>query len=182
MHRGLVEGDDHALEAAVLKLRPEMLRIATRHVRSVDDAEDVVQDAWIAALAGIEHFEGRASLKTWLLRILAYRAMSAGRKAGRFLSLHQFPDPAGAAARAGPLPTLVSPTPDPEQAAVAGDLRDRVEKAITELPARQAEVVRLRDLEGWSPKEVSTRLGVSAGNQRVLLHRGRMQLREAVSR
>lgn len=182
LQRALVEGDDGALEAAVLQLRPEMLRLATRHVRSVDDAEDVVQDAWIAALKGIQRFEGRASLKTWLLRILAYRAMSAGRKAGRFLSLDQFADPAGVAARAGPLPTLVSPTPDPEEAAVVGDLRDRVEKAIAELPSRQSEVVRLRDLEGWAPGEVSARLGVSPGNQRVLLHRGRMQVRQAVPR
>jgi len=181
LHRALVEGDHAALERVVSRLRPEMLRLAERYVRSSDDAEDVVQDAWIAALAGIERFEARASLKTWLLRILTYRARSASRRGGRFISLSQLPAVSAPARQAFEQETaFVSSVPDPAEVAVVRDLRNRIEEALAELPRRQREVVRLRDLEGWSPGEVSSRLRVSAGNQRVLLHRGRLQLREAV--
>jgi len=158
-----------------------MLRLAADHVRSVDDAEDIVQDTWIAALAGIDRFEGRASLKTWLLRILSYRARSAGRRRGRFVPLSQLTDPAGSAGERMPVELFVDPTPDPEETAIGQDLRNRVEEALADLPQRQREVVRLRDLEEWSPKEVAARLRVSSGNQRVLLHRGRTLLRELIA-
>lgn len=181
LHRALVEGDDRALEAAVQGLRPQMLRLAGDHVRSADDAEDVVQDTWIAALAGIHRFEGRASLKTWLLRILSYRARSAGRRRGRFVPLSQLTDTVVTAGERTSLEPFVDPAPDPEEAAVGRDLRNRVEEALADLPQRQREVVRLRDLEGWSPGEVSARLRVSSGNQRVLLHRGRTLLRELIA-
>lgn len=182
LRRALVDKDDDALEAVVHELRPEMLRLAASHVRSTDDAEDIVQDTWIAALRGIERFEGRASLRTWLLRILTYRALSAGRRNGRIVPISHFagssesvPEPSTWA------PFLASTPPDPEETVLAQDLRERIEEALTTLPDRQQEVVRLRDLEGWSPREVSARLRVSPGNQRVLLHRGRLQLRELVA-
>lgn len=182
LRRALVEGDHRALETAVHELRPEMLRMAAGHVRSVDDAEDVVQDTWIAALAGIHRFEGRASLKTWLLRILTYRARTTGRLRRRFVPLSHLAGTSGAGTDACHLePFLVSATPDPEQAAIGQDLRDRVQRALVDLPSRQREVVRLRDLEEWSSGEVNARLRLSTGNQRVLLHRGRLRLREAVA-
>lgn len=182
LRRALVERDDEALEAVVHDLRPEMLRLAAAYVRSDDDAEDVVQDTWIAALIGIDRFEGRASLRTWLLRILTYRARSAGRRRSRFVPLSQFTGPSGDLEETSTYePFLVSPLPDPEETVLGRELRQRVEKALAELPGRQRAVVRLRDLEGWSPKEVCARLHVSAGNQRVLLHRGRLQLREIVT-
>lgn len=182
LRRALVERDDTALEAVVHDLRPEMLRLAAAHVRSHDDAEDVVQDTWIAALTGIDRFEGRASLRTWLLRILTYRARSAGRRRSRFVPLSQLTGHSG-----GPdltsthEPFLMSPPPDPEETVIGQELRHRLEEALADLPSRQREVVRLRDLEGWSPKEVCARLRVSTGNQRVLLHRGRLHLREIVA-
>ncbi len=182
LHRALVRGDDEALERIVRRLRPEMLRLATRHVRSVDEAEDVVQDTWIAALTAIKRFEGRASLRTWLIRILIYRALSAGRRNGRIVPISHVTGASGTAPEPpSSVPFLATPPPGPEEAVLAQDLRDRVEEALVTLPDRQREVVRLRDLEGWSPNEVSARLRVSAGNQRVLLHRGRLQLREIVA-
>lgn len=182
LRQALVDGDDDALRTVVRILRPEMLRVAASHVRSIDDAEDVVQDTWIAALAAIERFEGRASLKTWLFRILTYRARSAGRRDARVLPLSQLAAPSSRATETPEdAPLFVSPTPDPEEVVIAEDLRRRVEDALAELPQRQRQVVRLRDLEGWTPSAVSTHLKVSQGNQRVLLHRGRAQLRERVA-
>ena len=182
LYRALVEGDDVSLEAAVRHLRPEMLRLAAGYVRSEDEAEDVIQDTWIAALAGIHRFEGRASLRTWLLRILTYRARSTGRHRSRFVPLSQVSGAPGAAGDPpAPGPLLVCSRPDPEETAIARDLRTRVGHALSELPRRQREVVRLRDLEGWTPKEVCARLRVSTGNQRVLLHRARLRLRASVA-
>lgn len=182
LRRALVHRDDDALEAVVHELRPEMLRLAANHVRSTDDAEDIVQDTWIAALGGIERFEGRASLRTWLLKILTYRALSAGRRSGRIVPMSHLARLSGSVPELSTsAPFLTSTPPDPEETVLAQDLRERVEEALSTLPDRQQEVVRLRDLEGWSPREVSARLRVSPGNQRVLLHRGRLQLRELVA-
>ena len=182
LRRALVDRDDDALEAVVHDLRPEMIRLASDHVRSVDDAEDVVQDTWIAALSAIKRFEGRSSLRTWLLRILTYRARSAGRRNGRTLPLSHLTASSGSRPEpATPAPFLASPPPDPEQTVIVHDLQERIERALATLPDRQQQVVRLRDIEGWDSSEVSTRLGVSPGNQRVLLHRGRSQLRELVA-
>ncbi|MEK9501223.1 RNA polymerase sigma factor [Gaopeijia maritima] len=170
LHRALREGDDRALRRAVEHLHPEMLRLAEAHVASTDDAEDVVQDTWVAALRGITRFEGRASLKTWLMRILLYRARSSGRRASRFVPW----------SLVDAVQAMATPAPDPFQALVARELHLMLEAAILELPARQREVVRLRDLEGWTPDEVCRRLHISHGNQRVLLHRGRTRVRGAL--
>lgn len=182
LRRALMRGDEAALERVIHRLRPEMLRLAATHVRSVDDAEDVVQDTWIAALTAIDRFQGRASLKTWLFRILTYRARSAARHRGRFVPISQLTDGTPVFDRAwAHEPAMTSPDPDPEQTLLGLDLRRRIDEALAELPIRQRQVVRLRDLEGWSPKDVCSRLRLSPVNQRVLLHRGRLQLREKVA-
>lgn len=178
LHRALIQGDEHALADVVRRLRPEMLRVASRHVRSHDEAEDVVQEAWIAALRGVHRFEGRASLRTWLLRILVYRARSSVRGRHRLVPISQLL-PAGATEDG--LPDLISPPAGPEELLMERELRGQVETAVAQLPARQGEVVRLRDLEGWSPEEVCDHLDLSPGNQRVLLHRGRSQIRQLVT-
>lgn len=182
LRRGLVEGDGPSLASVVQQLRPEMLRLARRYVRSADDAEDLVQDTWIAALVGVDRFEGRSSLKTWLFRILTYRARSAGRRERRLVPMSQLAGssdiPFDPSVRD---PLFVSSAPNPHEVTIGRDLRNRVEAALEELPSRQREVVRLRDLEGWSSNEVRERLRVSHGNQRVLLHRGRLQLRKLVA-
>lgn len=182
LRQALVDRNDGALRTVVRALRPEMLRLAASYVRSGDDAEDVVQDTWIAALGAIERFEGRASLKTWLFRILTYRARTTRRRDARTLPLSQLAVPSSSVPEtAEGTPLFVSSTPDPEEVVIARDLRERVEEALVRLPRRQQEVVRLRDLEGWTPSAVSTHLKVSQGNQRVLLHRGRSQLRARVA-
>lgn len=182
LRRALMRGDDAALERVVHQLRPEMLRLAAAQVRSVDDAEDIVQDTWMAALTAIDRFEGRASLKTWLFRILTYRARSAARHRSRFVPISHLTDGTPVFDHAwAHEPAMTSADPDPEQTLLGVDLRRRVEAALAELPTRQRQVVRLRDLEGWSPREVCSRLRLSPVNQRVLLHRGRLQLRQKVA-
>ena len=181
LRHALIERDDLALEQVVQGLRPEMLRMASRHVRSVDDAEDVVQDTWIAALSAIDRFEGRASLRTWLLRILANRARTASRHRSRVVPWSDMSPPSGEAWEpSSTLPSLHTPPPDPEADLVGRDLQARIEDAMPQLTARQRWMVRLRDLQGWSPPEVSRVMGVSPGNQRVLLHRARTRLRSLV--
>lgn len=181
LSRALRDGDEASLATAIDRLRPEMLRVAEGHVRSRDDAEDVVQDAWIAALRSIPRFEGRASLKTWLMRILVYRARTAGRRAARAIPWSQFEGAGpfgGARADTFEPGHLVASGPDPQQALIAGEFMESVERAMRTLPVRQRDVVRLRDLEGWTPAEVCERLQISRGNQRVLLHRGRLEMRD----
>lgn len=181
LHSALVLRDGAALETVVRSLRPEMLRLALLYVNSADDAEDVIQDTWVAAVSGIDRYEGRASLRTWFFRILTYRGRSASRHGSRFLPfsyLQKGGQMAGGAS--GTRPHLVSEGPGPEEELMNGQLRQRLETALAGLPVRQRDVVRLRDIEGWSMQEVCARMRLSPGNQRVLLHRARQQLRAAV--
>lgn len=183
LSRALIGNDVEALDAVVRSLRREMLGEATRYVGSRDAAEDVVQDTWLAALAAIDRFEGRSSLRTWLFRILTYQALNTVRRSRNFIPLSQLAPSAsireGAFAASRSL--FVAQTLDPEQALLGHDLRQRLERALLALPERQSEVLRLRDLEGWSTEEVCDRLSLTPGNQRVLLHRARSQLRLAVA-
>jgi RNA polymerase sigma-70 factor (ECF subfamily) len=148
-------------------------------VRSKDDAEDVVQDTWLAALLGVERFEGRASLRTWLLRILCYRARSAGERASRAIPASQLGGghPDAGDPLADRVPVFMSPAPGPEELLVASELSERIEACLGELPTRQRDVLRLRDIEGMSLESVCRTMALTPGNQRVLLHRARHQVR-----
>lgn len=175
----LVERDEAAFRTVSRNLGPEMLRIATRYVRSSADAEDVVQDTWLAALSAVQRFEGRSSLRTWLLRILSYRARTAGSRASRAVPVSQLRTAADG--RTPPFESLTPlfgrASPDPAAALLSSELRARVEACVARLPARQQEVLRLRDLEGRSAASVCRSMGLSPANQRVLLHRARRQVR-----
>lgn len=174
LHRALLERDPRALRDAVRDLEPDMLRAARFHVRSHDDAQDVVQDTWMAALRGVRRFQGRAALKTWLFRILSYRARSVARRADRCVPLSEL----GLDADLIPGPALLQqPFPSPDALLVAEELRRGVAEALEGIPERQRAVFHLRDVEGLSPEEVSRRLEVTGPNQRVLLHRARVRIR-----
>lgn len=174
LHRALLERDPRALREAVRDLEPDLLRAARFHVRSHDDAQDVVQDTWMAALRGIPRFEGRAALKTWLFRILSYRARSQARRADRCVPFSEL----GLDADLLPGPALLQrPSPSPDALLAASELRRGVAEALQGVPRRQRAVFRLRDVEGLSPEEVCHRLEVTGANQRVLLHRARARIR-----
>jgi RNA polymerase sigma-70 factor, ECF subfamily len=175
----LRNGDEEALVNLVSRYQQPMLRLARSFVPSQAVAEEAVQDTWLGLVRGIENFEGRSSFKTWLFRILVNRARSAGTKehaAAPTESLHAV-DPARFNAEgqwADPVDTWIE---ESEQRLDAAAWSPILKAALEDLPARQRQVVLLRDVEGLSHDEACSVLGISVGNQRVLLHRGRSQLR-----
>ena len=195
--RALRRRDEAAFDGVLDRLHSPMLRLAQVFVRSREDAEEVVQDTWLAALSGIDRFQGRSSLKTWLFRILVYRARTRGKREARTVPFSALAASAkgegdgfredarfGETPRAGTelfLSEEMHRTRNgPEDELLAAELRREIESAIGGLPARQREVVTLRDLEGWSAEEVCELLGLSEANQRVLLHRARVRVRDAI--
>jgi RNA polymerase sigma-70 factor (ECF subfamily) len=184
-------GDEAAFMELVDRYGPLMLRIALSHVSSRAVAEEVVQDAWVGVLRGLDRFEGRSSLKTWILRIVANQARTRGERERRSVPVSALtPDdaePAVDPARFRPFDDprypggwTLPPAPLPEERLLADETLERVRAAIARLPARQQEVILLRDVEGWEPEEVGDALGLTPGNQRVLLHRARSKVRNAL--
>ena len=174
-------GDEDAFMELVDRYGPVMLRIARAHTPSRAVAEEVVQEAWLGVLTGLERFEGRSSLKTWLLRIVANRARTRGERERRSVPLSSLEgddehsvDP-GRFAATGAWET--PPEAWPEERLLAGETLEQVKRAIATLPPRQQEVIVLRDVEGWDAEDVSQALQISDGNQRVLLHRARAKVR-----
>ena len=176
-------GDEDAFTDLVEKYRAAMLSIALSYVPSRAVAEEVVQDAWIGVLRGIGVFEGRSSLRTWLFRILINRAISAGTRERRSVPVDDM-RPVVDASRFDAAGNWKVP-PEPwadlvEDRATAAKMAARIVAAIEELPLRQKEVVTLRDVQCLTSSEVCAALGISAANQRVLLHRGRSKLRQVI--
>ena len=177
----LRSGDERAFVSLVERYQEQMLRLATSFVPSQAVAEEVVQDTWLAVLRGLDGFEGRSSLKTWLFRILVNQARTTGTKEHRSVPVPD-PEPAVDPARFDAAGGWADPPEHWVEAAEgrleAGKLADRLRALMDELPARQREVVLLRDVEELSSEEVCSVLAISDGNQRVLLHRGRSRLRQ----
>jgi RNA polymerase sigma-70 factor (ECF subfamily) len=196
--QSLRDGDEHAFKSLVERYHASLLRIARMYVPSAEIAEDVVQETWIAVLNGIDRFEGRSSLKTWIHSILMNIAKTRGQRERRSI-------PFSSAAAAGPDEPSVDPdrffSPDdpstpagaangwavpparwetPEESLLSGETRDVILNAIGELSPAQKEVITLRDLEGWSAPEVCNALDITETNQRVLLHRARSKVRAAL--
>jgi RNA polymerase sigma-70 factor (ECF subfamily) len=179
--RRLRSGDEHAFTGLVERYHQPMLALAASFVPNLAVAEEVVQDTWLAVLRGLDGFEGRSSLKTWVFRILVNRARTTGSREQRSVPVAD-PEPAvdpsrfdGSGGWADPPEHWIEAA---EGRVEAGKLAHRVRAWIDELPARQREVVLLRDVEGMSSEEVCTVLSLTEGNQRVLLHRGRSRLRQ----
>lgn len=174
-------GDEAAFAALVRRYQASLLRFAVSTVGSDAVAQEVTQDTWLAVVRGVERFEGRSSFKTWLFRIMLNRARSASYKeqrAGR-------PDDTIGDERFDANGAWADP-PEPwadraDDQLVAKQLAARVHDLLPELPDAQREVVILRDVDGLSAAEVASLLGVSEGNQRVLLHRGRARLRSLLA-
>lgn len=164
----------------VARYHESMLRLARSIVSSEAVAEEAVQDTWLGVVRGIERFEGRSSFKTWLFRILVNRARSAGAREQRHAlveSAHVV-DPTRFDTHgqwADPLEQWAQESDDRLEAAIWAPI---LKSALDEMPQRQRTVIVLRDVEGLSSDEVCAVLGISGGNQRILLHRGRSRLRE----
>ena len=176
-------GDEQAFVLLVARHHAAMLRLARTFVSSTAEAEDVVQDTWVGVLRGIGGFAGRSSFKTWLLRILVNRARSTGVRERRSVAIGDV-RPAVERTRFDASGAWMSPPQhwieDSEDRMLAEALAGRIQATLDELPPRQREVVMLRDVDGLSGKEVCEVLEISEANQRVLLHRGRSHLRQAL--
>ncbi len=176
----LRDGDEEAFVALVARYQAPMLRLARSYVPSRAVAEEAVQETWMGVVKGLERFEGRAAFKTWLFRILINRARSAGTREHRHATTepHHAVDPIRFDAKgqwADPLERWTEDSEDRLDAATWGPV---LQSGLEDLPPRQRRVVVLRDVEGLSGDEVCDLLDISAGNQRLLLHRGRTRLRE----
>jgi RNA polymerase sigma-70 factor, ECF subfamily len=176
----LRSGDEGAFVTLVSRYNGSLLRLARTYAPSEAVAEEAVQDTWMGLVRGIERFEGRSSFKTWLFHILMNRARSAGVREHRSLPIEDVElavDPArfdAAGAWAQPLGGWEA---DADDRLVAASWSSTLRDALDDLPQRQREVVILRDVEGLTGQDVCKVLGISEGNQRVLLHRGRSRLR-----
>jgi RNA polymerase sigma-70 factor (ECF subfamily) len=178
----LRDGDEDAFILLVGQYQESMLRLARSLVSSNAVAEEIVQDTWMGVLRGVDRFECRSSLKTWLFSILINRARSAGSKEhldAPIESLHAV-DPVRFDANGQWADPLDRWQDDVETRLDAEQLMPTLESALDDLPPRQRQVVILRDVEGLSHDQTCSYLGISVGNQRVLLHRGRSRLREIV--
>jgi RNA polymerase sigma-70 factor, ECF subfamily len=191
----LRRGDADAFAMLVDRHCTAMIRVAMAYVPSRAAAEEAVQETWMAVMRGIERFEGRSSLKTWIFRILTNVAMKSGARERRsmpFSALAEAEDtgeptvdpdrflPADHQQWPGHWAAMPVRWPTPEEGLLAGETRDVIAAAIAELPVAQRTVIGLRDVEGWSSAEVVEALEISPGNQRILLHRARSRVRNAL--
>ena len=174
-------GDEAAFAALVRMYQANLLRVAQTIVGSRAVAEEVVQDTWLAVVRGVDRFEGRSSFKTWLFHILVNRARTSAGREHRTASLRDESlddrfDGHGAWT-SPPVPW----SDQVEDRIVADRLAIRVREILPTLPDVQRRVVVLRDVEGLTSGEVATALGVTDGNQRVLLHRARAHVRDCLA-
>jgi len=182
----LLDRDDRAFSHLVDRHHVPMIRVALCYVDSLELAEEVVQETWLALLAGIRRFRSECSVKTWLFSILVKRARTAGfrsrRTRRRALTAYAVVEDTAGAWRwdAGALDRLASPEPSPEDLCLATELRLALQAEIARLPPRLRRVVTLRDVAGLSSSEVRKLLGLTKANQRVLLHRARSRLRRSI--
>ena len=192
----LRRGDEAAFAKLVQRLYDPMLRLAMFHVGNRAVAEEVVQDAWVGVLRQLDRFEGRSSLRTWVLRIVGNRAKSRAVRERRSLPFSSLDglDEAGPAVD----PERFEPAGEPwaghwaspprswrdlpEDRLLSRETRAEVERAVELLPSAQRAVIVLRDVEGMTAAETCELLGLTEGNQRVLLHRARSKVRRALER
>jgi RNA polymerase sigma-70 factor (ECF subfamily) len=186
-------GDEEAFRELVRDWHSSLLRVAQIFVPSRAVAEEVVQETWLRVLGAIDRFEGRSSLKTWVFRILVNTAKTRAQREGRSLPFSALHDPARVPEAAVdpdrflpedheryPGHWSVPPRELPEERLLASETRDRIAAAIDALPPTQRAVISLRDVQGWTSDEVCNALDLSEVNQRVLLHRARARVRQAL--
>jgi RNA polymerase sigma-70 factor (ECF subfamily) len=186
---GLLRARDEVAFALVLDAwSPGMLRLARSFVSTPDSAAECVQDAWLAVIEGIDRFEGRSALRTWVYRIVVNTAKRRGVREGRSVPWSSLGpedgptvDPARFQGPDEPFPghwrELPVPWPMPEDATLAAETRALVAAAVAELPERQRVVLTLRDVQGYAAAEVCSILEITPAYQRVLLHRARAHVR-----
>ena len=192
--QALRAGDEPTFRRLFARAYPMMKRLARGYVDSDAVADEVIQETWIAVVTGIERFEGRSALGTWIFSILINQARAHGHRERRSLPLSSLladgeDEPAVAPGRfqsndevwPGHWSSPPRPWQQPERRLLSLESRDILKRALAELPERQRLIVGLRDIEGLSATEVCALLELSPENQRVLLHRGRSRLRAVLA-
>ena len=188
----LRSGDESAFTALVDRWSSAMLRVALAHVANYAIAEEVVQEAWLTMLRSLDRFERRSSLRTWVLGIVVNIARARFRVERRLVPLP--PEETGPTIEPSrflpadhprwPHHWAIEPVPwkTPEDDLLAAETRTVINAAIAALPPAQREVLVLRDLEGVTAADACNILGVTDTHQRVLLHRARARVRNALER
>jgi len=176
-------GDERAYETLVTVFSPWMTRVARKYVQSAGLAEDIVQETWLAVVRELDMFQGRSSLRTWIFQILVNQAKSAGRRERRVITMDPLDQPAGGPGdSANWLGTgLAASVAQPEDSIIADEAVRTILAAVASLPPRDAQIIALRGIDGLSAPEAAERLGISNGNQRVLLYRARVRLQTLLS-
>jgi len=191
--RALRRGDEAAFAELLDTHSSALLRVATIYVGSRTVAEEVVQETWLGVLHGLDRFEGRSSLKTWIFKILTNIATTRAARERRTLPFSSLADreAGGGEDSVDPERFLRRDHDDcwvmgssrrdaPEERLLSAEAHELIVEKIEQLPPAQRTVITLRDVEGWRSDEVCEALGVSEGNQRVLLHRARHRVRGAL--
>ena len=186
----LRRGDEQTFRELFARTSPMLKRIARGYVASDAVAEEIVQETWMAVVAGIDRFESRSTLGTWIVSILTNQAKTHSARERRALPFSSAvsadsdgpvvdPDRFQSDDEAWPGHWATPPRPwqKPERRLLALEAREHLRQALARLPERQRVIVGLRDVDGRSAEEVCELLGLSQENQRVLLHRGRSRLR-----
>ncbi len=195
MLAALRAGDERAFARLVDCHHAALVRVARQYVPTPELAEDVAQEAWLGLLRGLDGFEGRSSLRTYLFRIVINLARTRGVREARSAPFSSLARDGEDGPAVDPERFVGAPSPgaghwvspirpwggSAEQVALSAEALAQVERAIDQLPEMQRRVVTLRDVEGFPSDEVAALLGISDGNQRVLLHRARTKLREALA-
>lgn len=196
--QALRAGDEAAFAELVGRYGALMLRVAGLYVSNRSVAEEVVQEAWLGVLTGIGRFEGRSSFKTWLFRILTNTAKTRGEREGRSVPFSALAtaeletgessvDPDRFFPQGARWASFWASTPRrfdelPEGRLLSAETFAVAQRAIEALPPAQRAVVTMRDVAGFAAEDVCDALGLSEGNQRVLLHRARSKVRRALER
>ena len=187
-------GDEDAFRKLYTQHDATLRRLARRYARTDAVAEEIVQETWLGVVRGIDRFEGRASIKTWIFRILVNVARTRSEREARSIPFSSVAPPGeedspldpdrffGADHDRWPGHWTMGPADwgIPDERALAAELRGEIIAAIDALGEAQREVITLRDIGGWNSKEVCNALGISEVNQRVLLHRARAKVRAAI--
>jgi RNA polymerase sigma-70 factor, ECF subfamily len=192
----LRQGDPEAFATLVDANSPWMMRIALSHVSSRASAEDAVQEAWLSCLRGLDGFEGRSALKTWLFVIVTNCARRRAERDSRSVPFSELARREAERTESEPLEerffadshprwpggwtTFMHWEGLPEQRLLAREVSAKIESAAAGLPDGQRAVFLLRDVEGWSSEDVCNALEISGSNQRVLLHRARHAIRSVL--
>ncbi len=188
-------GDERAFETVVERHHAVMLAVARSYVKTHAAAEEVVQDAWLGVLQGLDRFQGRSSLRTWIVSIVINIARTRAVRDARTVPFSALDSASGQAAVSpdrfrGPddaFPGHWNRYPNdwrslPEEVLVGAETVGAAMRAMDDLPAAQKAVIRMRDVDGWTGEEVCAALNITPGNQRVLLHRARSRVRRALER